>query len=85
MAIGKKTGGGSRAGSPNKVTRAIKDMVREAFERAGGADYLVKQSAANPVAFMALIAKLIPTEVSGPDGDAIPISVIEQRIVRPGH
>ncbi len=38
-------------------------MIREALEGVGGQKYLEKQAKKNPVAFMALIGKLIPSEV----------------------
>lgn len=65
MAKGTKTGGGSRKGRPNKVTKALKDMVLGALDKAGGEAYLVKQSKDNPVAFMTLLGKVLPTQVSG--------------------
>ena len=40
-------------------------MVREAFEKAGGVDYLVTQSEANPKAFITILAKLLPNTVEG--------------------
>lgn len=40
-------------------------MVVEALSRAGGVDYLVEQSEKNPTAFMSLIAKLMPTQLTG--------------------
>lgn len=42
----------------------MKEIVREAFEKAGGADYLVKVSKESPRAFCALIGKLIPSDVN---------------------
>jgi len=39
-------------------------MVRAALDKAGGVDYLVEQSAANPTAFMTLVGKLLPIEVN---------------------
>jgi hypothetical protein len=53
-------GKGRVKGVPNKVTGAVKDMVREALERAGGVEYLAKQAKENPTAFMTLVGKLVP-------------------------
>lgn len=72
----------SRKGSPNQIPRAVKEMVRQALNKSGGVSYLVKQAKANPTAFLTLVGKLIPTEVSGPEGE--PIAIIERRVVRPG-
>lgn len=60
-----KTGGGSRKGIPNKSTALVKDMVSQALEGVGGADYLKRQAEANPAAFMTLVGKLIPVQVGG--------------------
>lgn len=75
---GKKTGGRTK-GNPNKLTADIKAMVRAALDKAGGVKYLVDQAKANPTAFLTLVGKLIPHEVSGPDGGAIPIDVNDGR------
>ncbi|MER8628503.1 hypothetical protein NKH55_01835 [Mesorhizobium opportunistum] len=61
---GTKTGGRT-AGTPNKVTASIKEAVTEAFEKAGGVDYLVKLSKDDPRTFCALVGKVIPLQVSG--------------------
>lgn len=36
MAKGVKTGGGSRKGVPNKLTKAVKDIIAGAAEELGG-------------------------------------------------
>ena len=38
-------------------------MVRASLDRAGGIDYLVRQSEANAPAFMALLGRVLPKEV----------------------
>jgi hypothetical protein len=58
--------GGSRKGIPNKVTADIKSMILGALHSAdpkGGQEYLKKQAQANPVAFMGLLGKVIPSEI----------------------
>lgn len=56
-------GPGRPKGVPNKVTTAVKDMLREALDKVGGAKYLAQQAKKNPGPFLALIGKLIPSEV----------------------
>lgn len=63
MASGVKTGG-RKAGTPNKLTASVKDAIEQAFEQAGGVGYLVQQSQDNPVAFMSLIGRVIPKDVT---------------------
>jgi len=55
--------GGRQAGTPNKVTNELKEMVLEALDRAGGVAYLKKQASANPAAFLSLVGKLLPREI----------------------
>lgn len=50
-------------GSTNRQSKAIKDMIKAALDRAGGEEYFFRQSTENPTAFMSLIAKVIPAEI----------------------
>lgn len=58
-------GPGRPKGSKNRLSLAVRDMVEEALEGVGGVEYLKTQAIANPNAFLSLIAKLMPTELSG--------------------
>lgn len=62
MAKGKKTGG-RRPGSGNKIPTALKDMILSALSGAGGQDYLETQASKNPVAFLALVGRVLPLQV----------------------
>lgn len=64
MAKGIKTGGGSRKGKPNKLTADLREMILGALDGAGGKGYLIDQASENPAAFLALIGKVVPKEVS---------------------
>lgn len=57
-------GKGRGKGNLNKNTAAIKDMIDQALRKAGGVDYLVKQSKENPSAFMGLLGKILPKDVN---------------------
>lgn len=57
--------GGRKKGTPNKLTGDVKAMVLAALDKAGGAEYLYKQSLVNPTAFMTLIGKVLPLTLSG--------------------
>jgi hypothetical protein len=74
--------GGSRKGIPNKTTAAIKDMIVKALDDAGGVEYLVTQAKLNPAAFMALVGKVLPMQVSG-DPDNPVRAEITVRFLRP--
>lgn len=67
MAKGIKTGGRQK-GSPNKITTQIKDMILTALDEShpdGGIGYLKQAAVDHPVAFMTLVGKVIPLQVSG--------------------
>ena len=45
-------------------------MILAALDAAGGSEYLLLQAKKNPVAFMSLLGKLLPTQLTGKDGGA---------------
>ena len=65
--------GGRAKGTPNKLPRALKESILEAAERAGGPNgtvgYLETQAVANPNAFMSLLGKVLPLQVTGADDE----------------
>ena len=76
-------GPGRPKGSPNKVTGSMKEMILQAFEKAGGADWLAKQANENPVAFMGLLSKLLPSDIalSASITTCEPITKVEWEII----
>lgn len=58
-------GRGRPRGSKNFLKLEVQRMIYDALVAAGGVEYLVRQAEENPKAFLALIAKLIPTQVGG--------------------
>ena len=69
-------GPGRPKGTKNKLQTDVKNMILTALNKAGGADYLEKQAHENPVAFMTLVGKVLPKQVTGMDGkDLIPREV----------
>jgi hypothetical protein len=72
MAKGRKTGG-RVAGTPNKFSAELKDMILQALDNSGGVSYLTTQAKDNPTAFLTLVGKVLPLQVTGKDGkDLIP-------------
>ena len=57
--------GGRQAGTPNKVTATVKMMILGALDARGGQKWLEKQMDKEPVAFMTLLGKVMPTQVVG--------------------
>ena len=80
---GKKTGGGSRKGVPNKATADIKAMINNALHLVGGEDYLVRHAGENPVSFMGLIGKILPKEIAAELNGNMNISSITRTIIDP--
>ena len=63
--------GGRKKGTPNKLTAQVKDMVLQALENVGGAAYLEQQAIQNPGAFMTLVGKVIPVQLTGGGGEPL--------------
>jgi hypothetical protein len=63
---------GRRAkGVPNKFNADVKAMILAALDKAGGPDYLHRQSEQNPGPFMALVGKVLPMQITGEGGGAL--------------
>lgn len=68
---------GNRKGVPNKNTAAIKDMILTALSNAGGAEYLERRAndPRTASAFLGLVGKVLPMQVTGENGDPIGLSL----------
>lgn len=74
-------GKGRKAGVPNKVTGALKDMILQALSNAGGVSYLQKQAVKNPNAFLALVGRVLPLQVKdGGKEPQVPAPVIHEHV-----
>jgi hypothetical protein len=73
-------GKGRPKGAPNKLTKDVKEMILAALDKAGGVKYLVRQATENPAAFMTLVGKIIPLQVTGKDGGPIAYQNIDAPI-----
>jgi len=75
---GEKPGPGRPKGSRNKTTTVLKDALLIAAEKAGGkagvVGYLTEQAKENPAAFMTLLGKVIPLQVTGKDDGPIEVA-----------
>lgn len=76
MAKGIKTGGRQK-GSLNKTTKELKDMILQALDESGGVEYLKQTAIDHPTAFMTLIGKVLPLQVSGVDGGPLVVQVVK--------
>jgi hypothetical protein len=75
---GKKFGG-RKKGTPNKTTRDMKAAIIEAFERAGGVDYLHALANDEPRTFATLLAKVMPNENIN-DNRNIDVNALTERL-----
>ena len=76
-----RAGPGRPKGSANKVTSDVRSMVLTALLNKGGAKYLERQADDNPVAFMSLVGRTLPKEVTGADGLALFPTTIKIQLV----
>jgi hypothetical protein len=65
--------GGRKAGTPNKITAALKEDILAALAGVGGAAYLQEVAISHPPAFLSLIGKVLPMTVegAGPNGEHV--------------
>lgn len=67
--------GGRKKGTPNKTTALLKDAIIEAATKAGNKEglvgYLTRQADENPAAFMTLLGKVLPMQVTGENGGPV--------------
>lgn len=52
--------GGRKAGTPNRITREVREAILRAFDQVGGEDYLVQVARGGPKTFCTLLGKLVP-------------------------
>jgi hypothetical protein len=68
-----RAGMGRPKGSKNKSTAAVKTLLLAVNEKLGGEKAMLEWAKDNPTEFYKLLGRLIPQEVSGPDGGDIPV------------
>ena len=68
--------GGREKGTPNLVTKQLKELILGALDGVGGQAYLERQAEENPGPFLTLLGKVLPTTLSG-DADN-PLKVYQQ-------
>jgi len=76
-------GMGRKVGAVNKTPKAIKDMILQALEGAGGVSYL-QDRAKDPktaAAFLGLVGKVLPMQVTGEGGGPIRVTTVEWTVI----
>lgn len=72
---GARQGAGRPKGSLDKGNAILREMIVEALDVAGGVQYLVEKAESHPQAFMSLIGRVLPMQVTGEGGGEIKVSV----------
>jgi len=67
--------GGRQKGTPNKVTGELKDMILTALGNVGGVEYLERQAESSPTAFLSLVGKVLPMQVTGDGGGPVVVEI----------
>jgi hypothetical protein len=70
---GRRDGAGRKPGAPNKLNADIKEMVLGALEDVGGRGYLAARALDTPASFLALLGKILPTQLTGENGAPIAV------------
>lgn len=68
---GRREGAGRPKGSLDKGNALIREMVADALNQAGGVGYLVRQANEKPAAFLALLGKVLPVQITGAGGGPV--------------
>lgn len=68
--------GGRQKGVANKDTRPIRELILGALLDVGGQKWLAEQAQKNPVAFMGLIAKVMPSEVKATLDNRVTLNIV---------
>jgi hypothetical protein len=76
-----KPGPGRPKGLPNKMTTLLKDAILLAAEEAGGkgglVGYLKRQALENPGPFMALLGKVLPTQLVDEHNEPVQVTIFK--------
>lgn len=73
---------GRKAGTPNKITRAVREQWLEAFERLGGVDYLVRQGEENPKVFLTGLMRDIPNAIAAKVEHEVRLRIVDRSDTR---
>ena len=68
---GYREGSGRKKGVPNKINSDLKEMILGALSDVGGRDYLALRAKDTPAAFLTLIGKVLPMQITGEGGGPV--------------
>ena len=67
----KKPNQGRPKGVLNKNNQLIRDLITQALDQAGGVQYLADTAISHPAAFLALVGKVMPVQITGEGGGPV--------------
>ncbi len=79
----KKGNPGKPKGAVNRTTKSAREAFAFAFDYIGGAEALGKWAQDNQSQFYTLYGRLIPVDISGEGGEAVPVKVIHEYLKSP--
>ena len=68
---GRREGAGRPKGVPNKINGDLKEMILGALSDVGGRHYLAARASDTPAAFLTLIGKVLPMQITGDGGGPV--------------
>ena len=71
MPLTRTSGQGRPKGSLNKINGDLRSMILGALAGAGGEAYLQRQADENPVAFMSLLGRVLPSQLTTDDATSV--------------
>jgi len=72
---GARDGAGRPKGSLDKGNAILREMIVEALDGVGGVQYLQQKAESHPQAFLSLLGKVLPMQVTGEGGGEIKLAV----------
>lgn len=72
---GAREGAGRPKGSLDKGNALIRELIVQALDQVGGVDYLADVARSHPAAFVSLIGKTMPLQVTGAGGGPVEVGV----------
>jgi hypothetical protein len=68
---GARPNAGRPKGSLDKGNALIREMIVDALDELGGVEYLKATAASHPAAFLSLLGKVMPVQVTGDGGGPV--------------
>lgn len=81
---GARPGAGRPKGSVDKGNALIREMIVDALDTVGGVEYLAEIARSHPTAFLSLVGKVMPIQLTGDGGGPLQGHVTLEVVGIPG-